>query len=249
MDRCVFVPPAAALAVVGMLCMSAPAKAAGPYLYVNSGIGIYTLQRANLDGSGVQTISTHAGSAFSIDDVNGKIYYGQESPTIDIVRADLDGSNPSTYVAGWRPDSIDIDGAHNRAFFSGGHVVYTTSLTNPGTPAAMNLGLNTIVDIDYDPATDTVLAANNLSTVGANQVWRITPGVQMPVKVVDNLTDIRGLALDADARDVYFSAVQTWPQPRKIYRADADDGSGVELISDMSGVSQFTSPTDVEVVP
>src|SRR5262249_42657900 len=128
MHRSLTVSALAAFAAVAMLAVPAQSS---PYLYVTSGSGVYTLQRANLDGTGVQTLSTTAGAAFAIDEVNEKIYYGQETPSVDIKRANLDGSGATTYLAGWRPLGIDIDAANGRAFFTSSSVVNSASLTSP----------------------------------------------------------------------------------------------------------------------
>ena len=247
--RNIFRSVAAVATIVAVSLIPAPSEGA-PAIYVNAGHSVFSLQRANIDGTDLTPIVSNVSSAFAIDEVNRQIYFAQESPTlrINIARADLDGSNVSTYLNEWRPDAIEIDAAHNRAFFSGGHVVHTAALTNP-TPMPMHIGLNTIVDIQYDSLTDTVLAANYLSTIGANQVRRITPGDEFAKTVVGDLTDIAGIALDESARKIYFSARRPWPEPRKIYRADADDGSNVELLIDMSNLTTYTSPNDIEVVP
>ena len=106
--------------------------AAGHIYWTDAGGSI---GRANLDGSGAQTLLT--GYAFpagiAVDTVNGKLYWSDYSDD-KIFRANLDGSAPVAIVTSGFRNAPDID------------LALTTQVVIP-LPAAFNTGLSLLVAV------------------------------------------------------------------------------------------------------
>ncbi|MEZ6195152.1 MAG: hypothetical protein R3F20_05395 [Planctomycetota bacterium] len=57
------------------------------------------VKRANLDGTGVETLASGFAIGLTIDPAGGRVYWGENGPAASIHAADLDGSNATTLIA------------------------------------------------------------------------------------------------------------------------------------------------------
>ncbi|MCT4617921.1 MAG: DUF5050 domain-containing protein, partial [Marinisporobacter sp.] len=132
-------------------------------IYYSQGDPNYNVVMANLsDGSGATPVYTSpAGTpeAVAVDPIGGHIYYADRHPSnlseSKIYRANLDGSEATTFIAGVKVNSIAIDSIHGKIYYvdkntysikranlsdgSGATPVYTSPA---GTPEAVAVDPN-----------------------------------------------------------------------------------------------------------
>ena len=119
-----------AVVVVGLLVLAGSCNPFNPLAAAGFGdLKIYwvardTLNKASLDGSGIQTIFTDPDSGaeyrgIALDKTNDKIYWSATGPTTQkIYRSALDGSENMTILTGLQAQSLELDVAGEKLYFS-----------------------------------------------------------------------------------------------------------------------------------
>jgi hypothetical protein len=109
---------------------------------------LYSVRRANLNGSGIEVLVTGQTSAWGIalDTVAGKMYWANGS----VYRANLDGTNVESIVT--LPDSarsVAINHAQGVLYVAAGSDIWSTSLTGSSPTDLLTSGRPTDLDIDF----------------------------------------------------------------------------------------------------
>jgi virginiamycin B lyase len=226
-------------ALVSALALAPRAEA---FVYWN---GYGTIERANLDGSGVEPsfITTVGGSGGALA-VGARHIYWAEGYTGTIERANLDGTGVDhSFIAGADAGSVAVDAAH---------VYWTNASTTPQDPydptiVRANLDGSDKTSFDIGPSYGAGLAVDsahiywtdnysgcaieraNLDGTGVEQGFISVPGCSPGA--------LSGLAVDAE--HIYWT---TFTNTATIGRANLD-GSGVEP----SFITGASFPADVAV--
>ncbi len=114
------------LALFWGLYSAAPARAEGPYIFWVTGLDNNLIQRSNLDGTDVITLSISPGPDnprdLAVDNANGKLYW---TDSTGIHQANLDGSSPFTLPA-IGGDDIALDAS--QVYWSDGDTIKKADL-------------------------------------------------------------------------------------------------------------------------
>ena len=185
-------------------------------------IGTRQIQRANPDGSNIETVVTDARAwDLALDNVGGKIYWVSLFDN-RVRRSNLDGSNVEDLVPGRGGEGIDLDLAAGKMYWSGNGMIQRANLDGSeieslitGLSKPDSTALDLINDKVYwtDSSDETIQRAN---LDGSNVEVLIT-----------GLSEPQGLNLDLVDGKMYWS---NWPPINKIQRANLD-GSNIEDIA------------------
>jgi DNA-binding beta-propeller fold protein YncE len=99
-------------------------EAGGKYYYTASSGDLtkYGVARANLDGSGAETIIPYSdgrSAGLALDPLAGKLYWSVSGSSPEIKRADLDGSDVEIVVSGLSaPHGLDLDNIHGKLYWA-----------------------------------------------------------------------------------------------------------------------------------
>lgn len=204
------------------------------------GGGAATITQAELDGSNpVPAVPTgEAPSGLAIDATNGKLYWSAFGAG-SVLRADLDGSNVETIIAGSldSPSGVWVDEQNGKLY------VITYNNTRIQRANLDGSGLETVaaslggqgIDVIVDPATQTIYYSlrgaeiRTMSLDGSNQAT-----------LVSGQASVQGMAVDFAAGKLY------WTTGGVIRRADLADGANIEDIVDTGanvwGIGIFPPP-------
>ncbi len=221
------------------------------------GANLGTVQRAALDGTGIETIvPVGVGNTFkqlAIDGVHHKLYWCDREGA-KLWRANMDGSQPETLASGHglqQPVGIALDVAHAQLYFSDkdARKIMRAGLDLPAGQTDANrtdiedlvvLGANTMpidleLDLDKrqlywtDRSLGTVQRAGMDLPAGQNAVSRSDVET-----LVTGLSQPIGITLDLPAGAMYFSDLSG-----NVWRAGLD-GSGKVRVTGSSAVTGIT---------
>ena len=218
------------------------------------GLGGGTLQRANLDGSGVETI-VPAGVAqtpkqMTIDLSGQKIYWGDREGA-KLWRADMDGQNPVAIVSAHGLSEVvgvTLDVPRGKVYFTDrtGKKILRTNIEMPAGKTGADrddveelfvlTGNASPIDLDIDHQNDLLYWTDRqLGTVnraGLEIPSGATAANRTDAKaIVSGLTEPIGLSLDIENDKMYFGELGG-----QVYEA-ALDGSGKKAIVRSSGAT------------
>ena len=188
-----------------------------------------TVQRANLDGSGVETLVTglNAPWPIEVDPMHGKMYWGDVN-TQQIQRANLDGSGVETVAVGVpidNPAGLAIDAVSQTLYWSDFRYdkICKTDLTTHTTTTLVS-GLSNPFGLALDLGAGKVYWAD----AGAGKIQRVNLDGTGLQDLVTGLSNPRDVDLDLASGKMF------WPDlhDRVIYCANLDgSGAGVLLPS------------------
>ena len=180
------------------------------------GTALARISRADLDGSNVQAVVSPASvndGFLAVDAAAGNIYWaanngGPGAPTIR--RANLDGGNVQTIISGpFGPMGVAVDSADGRLFWTDStlHKVQTSNLD----------GSSGITDLVVEPAVGFIGSPQGITvdpehgkiywaSTAAGTIERANLDGSDREVVVYNLFAPQGIALDAAAGTLYFTA-------------------------------------------
>ena len=194
----------------------------GPAKIFSTVDGTNKIQRAHLDGSGIEDLVTGLGhpTGIALDETAGKMYWTDKAAH-KIQRANLDGSGVEDLVTGLSiPRGIALDP-------EGGKVYWTHLSRHITKIQRADLDGSGIEDVTVETGTPSGIA---LDPVGDKMYWTRFLGIQRAnldgsdVEVlVNGLTSPRGIALDPAGGKMYWTDIGA----HKIQRANLN-GSGVE---------------------
>jgi hypothetical protein len=204
-----------------VLAQNIPERREVRYMYWGD-IGTRQIQRANPDGSNIETVVTGAQAwDLALDIAGGKIYwvslFGNR-----VRRANLDGSNVEDLVTGRGGEGIDLDLAAGKMYWAGGGQIQRANLdgsqiepliTGLSKPDSMVLDLIKGQVYWTDSSDGTIQRAN----LDGSNIELLVTGLSSP----------QGLNLDLVEGKMYWS---NWPPADKIQRANLD-GSNIEDIA------------------
>jgi uncharacterized protein DUF4347/Big-like domain-containing protein/low-density lipoprotein receptor class B len=208
-----------------------------------------TIQRANLDGSNIETVLTSANGVNSpteilIDAVGGKMYWS-EYFSGNIKRANLDGSNIETLYSGLSsPAGMAFDIANNMLYwtenplFGGTNQIRRADMDGGGSiDNLVTTGTNDPVDLQLD------LEAGKIYWTDGNtgEIRRADLDGSNVGVFLSGLTKPQGLVLDRGARMVYWASDGFGTN--KIQRANLD---GAPVVQDLVATG-LTSPIGIEL--
>ena len=142
-----------------------------------------TVKRANLNGTGVQTIETNGGRGVAVDPQHNKIYWAGYGKQTGIWEANLNGTNPQLILSQANihyPFDIALDVPDGKLYFTDSisdHSVWEANLdgTNlvqlPGNYSSAKIPYGVAVYTVPEPSTTGLLAAGSLCILG--YVWRL----------------------------------------------------------------------------
>ena len=223
--------------------VSGGSSGAGKMYWVNAGTD--KIQRANLDGSGVEDLVTSTSGlihpiGLELDLGAGKMYWSDDG-TDKIQRANLDGSGVEDLLTSGleTPRGLELDLGAGKMYWvdSGTRKIQRANLDGSGVEDLLTSGLIGPTDLALD------LGAGKMywSDSDARKIKRANldgSGVEDLLTFTWELSYPIGLALDPGAGKMYWSDVLT----DKIQRANLD-GSGVEDLV----TSGLSSPIGLEL--
>jgi len=216
--------------------------AGGKMYFADNGLNI--IGRANLDGSGAETLVS-SGLSFpadvELDLVNRKVYWTDRDNGY-IRRANLDGSLVENVRTGI-PDAyfMELDVAGGKVYWSNGDApsIFRANLDGSGVVETLVSGLDHVRDVGLDLLDDRIYWGDR----DTHKIQRrlISGGaVEDLFDASDGLDRPHGLALDLGERMMYWADTNT----RSIMRG-AMDGSGLAQTLYQAGISE---PWDLEIV-
>ena len=124
-------------------------------IYWTNSNGTASIERANLDGSGRQTVVASAGTnpmRMQLDLGNGKIYWTDNNMSTSIQRANLDGTGKQVLVTGVNvPSGFDLDLANGRMYWADGvqgGLIQSANLDGTGRATLFGpLGVSSFTDL------------------------------------------------------------------------------------------------------
>ena len=192
-----------------------------------------TIQRADLDGSNVETlISGVNSSSLALDAAEGKMYYATRGK---IQRADLDGSNVETLVSGVNSSSLALDVTESKIYWTerSEHRILRANLdgSNVETLAGGHGQSRAVLRVSapYGLALDTAWSKMYWTDMGTDTIQRADLDGSNVETLISGVNS-SSLALDAAEGKMYYAT------RGKIQRADLD-GSNVETL--VTGVTTF----------
>ena len=200
-------------------------------------IGTRKIQRANLDGSGVEDLVTSgliSPHGLALDLGAGKMYW-TDRETDKVQRANLDGSGVEDLVTSGLivPSALALDPGAGKMYWtdSGTDKIQRANLDGSGVEDLVTAGLRLPTGLALDPGAgkmywvdrwENKIQRANLDGSGVEDLLTSTSGLSSPLD----------LALDLGAGKMYWT--DSWTD--KIQRANLD-GSGVEdLVTSTSGL-------------
>lgn len=190
------------------------------------------IQRANLDGTGVEDLVTLAGEPFSLAlDPRARKIYWTSLESNKIRRANLDGSGVEDLVAGVGSLGLALD--------PGGGKMYWT-FADAGRIRRANLNGSGAEDLVITRGTDNEPFSLALDPGAGKMYWTATEGGTIRRANLDGsgmevlVTGLEGpfgLALDPGAGKMYWSAIVG----RKIQRANMDGRNVEDLVTGIDG--------------
>jgi len=187
--------------------------------------GTQKIQRANLDGTGVEDLVTTGLSypqGIALDVAAGKMYWTDRG-TLKIQRANLDGSSVEDLVTTGLiiPSGIALDLAAGKIYWTdrGTLKIQRANLDGSSVEDLVTTGIYFARDIALDVAAGKMYWTDQ----GTQKIQRANLDGTSVEDLVTGLSNLFGIALDVAAGKMYWTDVGT----NKIQRANLD-GTGVE---------------------
>lgn len=188
-----------------------------------------TIERANLDGSNIQSIAL-AGTPRGIatDPAAGKVYWADIDPPHTIQRANHDGSAAEELVSGLFPWGIALDASSGKMYWTNPPDKIHRANLDGSVMELLVSGLSGVRYLALDPVGEKIYwtEEDSGSVRRANLDGSDAEGV---VNGLDGLVNASGIAIDPVAGKVYWSDLGT----SKIQRANVDGSSVEDLVSDV----------------
>ena len=185
-------------------------------------IGTNQIQRANPDGSNIETVVTAARPwDLALDNVGGKIYWVSLANN-SVRRSNLDGSNVEDLVTGRGGEGIDLDLAAGKMYWAGSGQIQRANLDGSEIESLIT-GLSKPDSMALDLINRKVYWTDSID--GTIQRAKLD-GSNIEV-LITGLSEPQGLNLDLVDGKMYWS---NWPPIDKIQRANLD-GSNIEDIA------------------
>lgn len=199
----------------------------GGVFWANVGSSVWG---AGHDGSDPTELVTGISDNFevAVDPVTGTIFYDQGSPSV-IVRADLDGSNPTTIVNGDNVFGLDVDSVNGKLYWSEFNMnqIWRSDLDGSNSEAIIS-GIGNPSGLAVDPVNNKlyVITYNSTALYSANLdgtgLTTIVPGLGGQGV---------GVAVDSSTQKVYFST-----RGNDIFVCDSDGSNQATLITGQGAV-------------
>lgn len=197
-----------------------------------------SIQRANLDGSAVETIfSTTSGTlnTIALDLVNNKVYFANSISGL-IQRANLDGTGLETIASGAdEPVGIAVDSIRGKVYWSGGAggigTTYRANLDGTGVEQILSFGAR---DLEIDLINEKLYLGGVNETSG--QTIRISELDGSGVQTLLSTTGFSQMGVDFTIGKIYWSDLIL----DKILRSNLDGSNTEQIIT--SGLS---TPRDI----
>jgi hypothetical protein len=224
------------------------------------GTGKGSLQRANLDGSGIEYVvkpgETHTPKQIQLDLVHGKIYWSDRDG-LKIQRCNLDGSANEILVSGLQnPVGMALDIAGGWFYWSdryAGTLNRAPMAMPKGQTAANRRDIDTLITgltRPIDLALD--LGQGRLYWTDRDEGTIHRAGIAIPAgqtashrtdieTLVRNLSTPIGISLDLPGGKLYYTEL-----PGQVGRANLD-GTGPETLWKKTGINSFTGITYVRI--
>ena len=192
-------------------------------LYWGDG-GTYQIQRADPDGSNIETIVTGVQPwDLALDVAGGKIYWvSHRAFQNNVQRANLDGSNVEELVSGRGGQGIGLDVAAGKMYWAGNSGIHRANLNGSGIETLIT-GLLNPDSMDLDLIDNKIYWTDSLE----GTIYRANLNGTNIELLVTGLNHPQGLNLDLANGKMYWS---NWPPLDKIQRANLD-GTGIEDIA------------------
>lgn len=193
-----------------------------------------TINRAYLDGTGVETILTdlYKPSGISIDHVEGKLYWLEQGR---IGRADLDGGNMEIAFGGgvFASRGIAIDITDRMIYFADNGNSRVSRCEMDGSNYQLLIdypNMDRVGGIDFDSITGEMYWSHSANDHSFQGVHRAAGDGSGPVEDVFNGSDyVSGLVVDHDDQRIFFSDSDN----ETIKRFDLDSGLMTTLASNL----------------
>ena len=190
------------------------------------------IQRANLDGTGVEDLITTGLSepqGIALDVAAGKMYWVEVGSSRKIRRANLDGTGVEDLVGSVGPSTIALDVAAGK--------MYWTDVFNTGKIQRANLdgsGVEDLVTVGRDRegiALDVAAGKMYFTERSIGRIQRANLDGTGVETLVTGLVDPRQIALDVDAGKMYWAHIRSPPrdpagQPGRHRRGNPGHGVG-----------------------
>ncbi len=189
------------------------------------------IQRANLDGSNVETLVTtglQTPTSIAVDRAAGKIYWvNLNSGTIQ--RADLDGSHVEDLVTGLAgPVGIALDVGMGKMYWTGNSAIFRANFDGSGIEELVTLG-DSLREIALDRVAGKMYWVR--WTNPSNMIQRADlDGSNVEDLVTTGLIQLTGLTLDPAGGKMYWTDSTFHVADGKIQRANLD-GTNVENLT------------------
>jgi len=194
--------------------------AAGRKMYWTD-ISYYTIERANLDGSGREVVThTNPSEPFGIalDVAGGKMYWTVTYDDPKIQRANLNGTGVEDLVAGLSyPTGIALDVAGGKMYWTDSGKIQRANLDGRGMETLVTGLSGSWIALD--------VAGGKMYWTGSGKIQRANLDGTGVEDVVTGLSDPAGIALDVAGGKMYWTDYSR----HTIQRANLD-GTGMELL-------------------
>ena len=194
------------------------------------------IQRADLDGSNVQSLVTGLSTpvGMKLDEPNGKMYWiSQEHGRVQ--RANLDGSNVEDLITGLTtPYDIALDVFGGKVYWTdlGARKIQRADLNDTNVEDLVTTGLDVPVGI----ALDLVDGKMYWTDLGTRKIQRADLDGSNVEDLGIGLSSPYGIALDVSSGKMYWTNDDT----RKIQRANLDGSNVEDLITELIGPAGIT---------
>lgn len=184
------------------------------------------VQRANLDGTSLQTIVSGLteGQGIAVDPAGGKVYWGDET-TGKVQRANLDGTGVEDLVTGLgKPVGIGLDTGAGKLYWSdeGTLKIQRANLDGSGVEDLVTTGLSKPVGLDLDLVAGKIYWGDQV----AQRVQRSNlDGTSVENVIASGAGAVRDVKLDVSGGKLYW----TDDNSGALRRANLD-GSGQEIL-------------------
>lgn len=172
---------------------------AGMIYFIEGSVGNLTIQRAGLDGSGIQEVTPDGydggpigSQAIDIDPFEKKMYFIDSAAGSTVRRANLDGSGEEPWITHTDPIYKMAVDPWNRKIYCSANIFFVSNFSNPSNLTTI-LGY-TVGDLAVDPFSGYVYFTYN---DGFDQeVGRIIPGMVTYERLVTGLSTPTGICID-----------------------------------------------------
>jgi hypothetical protein len=198
-----------------------------------------SIQRANLDGTSIETVVADAGMPWglAIDDLNGYVYWAEESPHLlpVIERCRLNGSNPEVLISEpWNPGAqfpqfIALDAAGGKIYYTSGNTrsIERANLDGTNPQRILIADLNGPVGITLDLRNRYIYWTHICST--HSRICRSNLDGSGTVELLYQQGFFYDIELDLDKGHMYWA--DQHPNYMAIRRANLDGSNPVSIVT------------------